>query len=268
MNSWTFVLFVNLILTQALYSLEARKTTKIVGGTSTLIGEFPYIISLQMNYRGAFYHICGGSLINSNWVLTAAHCVKGSSSKKFRIKVGLKNLTDTRNIESFSASKIIIHSLHSSTTNDYDFALIKLNGNSRYKPIALNQSEISIPTNPIYSPLVTVAGWGTLTENGNYLPNALQKVTIPLVDSVTCSKSYPNQITPRMICAGDIVEGGKDSCQGDSGGPLIIKENNGEVRLVGVVSWGAGCARPNLPGVYGKVNSITSWISRTLTANR
>ena len=267
MNRRTFVLFINLILTQALYSLSFQKSTKIVGGVSSLRGEFPYIISLQQLYQGSYYHICGGSLISSNWVLTAAHCVRGTSARSFRVKVGLNNLSDTTNVEAFSASKIIIHSLNSSTTNDYDFALIKLSGNSRYKPIMLNQTEISIPTNPTYSPLVTVAGWGTLNENANYLPNALQKVSVPLINSAICSKSYPRQITPRMICAGE-MSGGKDSCQGDSGGPLIIKENNGEVRLVGVVSWGAGCARANLPGVYGKVNSVISWISQTLAANR
>jgi trypsin len=87
----------------------------------------------------------------------------------------------------------------------------------------------------------------------------LQKVDVPLVSPAMCDKGYPGEITNTMICAG-LEEGGKDSCQGDSGGPLVVTDNNNQKVLVGVVSWGYGCARPGQYGVYSKVNAAYDWI--------
>lgn len=267
-NKFRLILLLSFLVVSTSFSLDSRKTQKIVGGVPSLQGEFPYIISLQVLWQGSLYHICGGSLIRPNWVLTAAHCIDPARPlKDYRIKIGLKNLTDTINVESIIPRKIFVHKQYSKLVDyDYDFALIKLSKNSRYKSITLNQTEISIPTNPTYAPLVTTAGWGALEYEGPS-PIEMQKVTIPLVDAQTCALSYPGLLTSRMICAGEMA-GGKDSCQGDSGGPLIIKENNGETRLVGVVSWGNGCAFPNYPGIYSKVNSVKTWIYQIIAANR
>lgn len=225
---------------------------KIVGGTEASIGEFPFIVSLQSGS-----HFCGGSLIRKNWVLTAAHCVKGMSVKK--IVVGLHDQKDLTNAEVLTPKTIIAHPLYNSRTMVYDFALIETNENSRFEPIALNPTEIAIGSDTIMS---TVAGWGTLREGSYSLPAKLQKVDVPLVSKDTCNVPYKGQIQDSMICAG-YETGGKDSCQGDSGGPLIAEDANRDRYLIGVVSWGQGCARAKFFGVYAKVSSVFDWINTT-----
>lgn len=225
----------------------------IVGGQEAAIGEFPYIVSLQSKSYG---HFCGGSLIKKNWVLTAAHCVKGGSIDK--VVIGLHDQKQPQNAEAIAPKRIIANPQYNSSTTDYDFALIELSKDSSYAPIALNKTDIVIADDgtPIMS---TVAGWGTTSEGSYSLPNLLQKVDVPLVSAASCNKSYANKITDRMICAG-YTTGGKDSCQGDSGGPLVAQADDGQTYLIGVVSWGRGCARAGYPGVYSKVSAGYDWI--------
>ncbi len=224
--------------------------TKIVGGEEAVRGEFPFIVSLR---SASGSHFCGGSLIKKDWVLTAAHCVAGSGPSS--IAIGLHDRTDTANAEIVRPSATIVHPKNDSSTLDYDFALIRIDRESRFAPILLQRSEMAGPVNFV------TAGWGT-TGSGFGLPRLLQKVTVPYVDSATCSASYPGEITESMICAG-LKEGGKDSCQGDSGGPLLM--GSGDQRtLVGVVSWGEGCAKPDKYGVYGKVSAAMEWIDATI----
>lgn len=85
-------------------------------------------------------------------------------------------------------------------------------------------------------------------------------MVVPLIKQEACAAAYENfqQLTERMLCAG-IPKGGKDSCQGDSGGPLMVKN-----QLIGVVSWGKGCARPNYPGVYARLTVLKDWIEKTM----
>ncbi|KAJ4432547.1 hypothetical protein ANN_21170 [Periplaneta americana] len=121
---------------------------------------------------------------------------------------------------------------------------------SSVQAIPLETGSVSAGTSAV------VSGWGTTSEGGS-ASTTLRQVAVPIVSDSSCNSAYSSYggITARMICAG-YTSGGKDACQGDSGGPLVA---NG--KLIGIVSWGAGCARPNYPGVYTKVSALRSWIS-------
>lgn len=107
---------------------------------------------------------------------------------------------------------------------------------------------------------LTVAGWGTTSSGGASLPTALRKVDVPVVSRSTCRSNYSvSEITDNMFCAG-FSAGGKDSCQGDSGGPIVSSSK----QLVGIVSWGEGCAAANKPGVYARVGTLRSFIDANL----
>ncbi|WP_413943507.1 S1 family serine peptidase [Bdellovibrio sp. HCB-162] len=230
--------------------------TKIVGGVEATPGEFPFIVSLHGSYGG---HFCGASLIKKNWVLTAAHCAKGSTIKN--VVIGLHDQRNASKAETIRPKRVIVHPQYDDNSADFDFALIELSKDSQYEPIEINTTEIAIPDSGDQI-MATVAGWGVTNENSYSLPNRLLKVDVPLISHDSCNQSYKNTITDRMLCAG-YAQGGKDSCQGDSGGPLVAKTVNGQNILIGVVSWGNGCARAGQPGVYAKVNEATTWIEQT-----
>jgi len=235
------------LVPEAVNPFERFAAEKIVGGVQAAKGEFPFLVSLRTSWGS---HFCGGSLIKKNWVLTAAHCVEGGYLKG--VAVGLLNQADTEGVEKFTVLEIIKHPGWDTNTMDNDFALVKLSGDSKYAPITLNAKELS------GGEFVT-AGWGTTSEGGSVSKN-LMKVSVPFVTPAACSAAYDG-VTDSMICAG-YPKGGKDSCQGDSGGPLMIGSGSSRV-LAGVVSWGEGCARPNKPGVYAKVNGALEWINGT-----
>ncbi|MGZ3690782.1 MAG: S1 family serine peptidase [Pseudobdellovibrio sp.] len=232
----------------------------IVGGVNAAQGELPFQVSIQSSGS----HFCGGSLIKTNWVLTAAHCVQDWSSSN-KVIVGLYDRTNNTGTETFSVTKVIAHPQFNSETLDYDYALLKLSGDSKFRTIDLNTTEIQVPEAGQDPFKVWTSGWGTTSEGSFSLPKILQKVEVPLVTQKACNAatSYNGQITDRMLCAG-LEQGGKDSCQGDSGGPLFIKQTSGDYLLVGIVSWGEGCARANKFGVYTKVNNQVDWINQQI----
>jgi len=253
--TWT-ALLVSLSLTA---SANMEITPRIVGGTEAVKGEFPFIVSLQSSYYG---HFCGGSLIKPNWVLTAGHCAQAGVAIE-KVLIGLHEQGSLAGVESIKVKQVITHPQYNGNTVDYDFALIELESSSKFAPVSMNTAEINIPVSGSQL-MSTTAGWGVLTESSSSAATKLQKVNVPLVDQATCAKVYQNfnDVTDRMMCAG-YPQGGKDACQGDSGGPLVMKNSAGDTMLVGVVSWGQGCARPQLYGVYSKVSAVTQWIADT-----
>ncbi|XP_043584054.1 trypsin-4-like [Bombus pyrosoma] len=225
--------------------------SRIVGGQPASIDEHPYQVSLRFNNR----HVCGGSIISEQWIVTAAHCVQSPLVRFFSIKAGTSDLTED-NATVVTAVEIITHESYDRSIADYDIALIRLEKrlvySSRVKPILL----APIADHYTAGSNAMVTGWGVLRNNGP-LTTRLRKVQVPLVSSAQCSRLYITRpITRRMICAGYVNTGGKDACQGDSGGPLVQHD-----KLIGIVSWGFGCARPSYPGVYTRVTVLRSWIT-------
>jgi trypsin len=220
---------------------------RIVGGSQATKGEFPHII--QIKRSGGQY--CGASLVNANYIVTAAHCAVASVSG-YTLVAGEHNLNSNEGTEqSRSVSQIVVHPNYNANTMANDIAVMRVSS-----PFTLNTyvKAVTIPS-ASFTPAsqLTVAGWGTLSSGGS-LPTVLMKVTVPLVSETTCRNAYGSDIISSMVCAGTA---GKDSCQGDSGGPLMSGST-----LSGIVSWGYGCAAAGYPGVYTRVSSFSSWINQ------
>lgn len=199
---------------------------------------------------------CGASLIAPNVLLTAAHCVDGSPYVGTEVQIGRHDRSDnSEEFESFIVAEEAIHPNYEKDTVDYDFAVLRINGKSKHTPVVLDNGEVDLTPGKD----VTVMGWGKI-GSGQPQSKVLLEVEVDIKDQSECIDSYaPDIITDRMVCAAR-SEGGVnyDSCHGDSGGPLIDTETG---KQIGVVSWGYGCAKPNFPGVYARVQDQISWIN-------
>jgi len=231
-----------------------------VGGLETEINEYPWqALIVDKGTRNVW---CGGSLVNSRWVLTAAHCTVITQADKIEVLLGEHDYNTDRETDTLRMPITEIKNHPDFDSQDSsDFSMLKLKKDvdfCRYPHIR----PICLPTDTsddYAGDVATVTGWGA-TYNGGSTVNKLREVNVDVITNNQCKNEYKynsTEITRTMLCA--IVDGGgKDSCQGDSGGPLVTaKGGSGErpgenYQLIGVVSWGEQCALAEYPGVYAR----------------
>ncbi|KAH1176479.1 transmembrane protease serine 12 isoform X1 [Mauremys mutica] len=248
---------------------------RIVGGHDAQLGAWPWQVSLQVyQYGVGFKHLCGGSLVNEYSVLTAAHCVRRQMDPYYwRVVIGLHDISrPERHTEKYSVREIIVHSEFRIETFENDIALFKL-----YKSVSYNDyiQPICLPFVHIHLNINNqtkcfISGWGSISEKGEGSP-ILQEAQVDIIPSDICNgfEWYEGMVNNNMFCAG-FESGGIDSCQGDSGGPLVCYHlDTSKYYLIGITSFGFGCGRPKLPGIYVRVSRYRRWIkARLLLASK
>ncbi|XP_014239480.1 serine protease 33-like isoform X2 [Cimex lectularius] len=251
-------------------------SAKIVGGSSTPYGAYPWQVEIQAynTQKRGFDHHCGGAVVGERLVLTAAHCITNlDRPESMRLVVGKHDLRGKDKHERvYRPERIVIHpEFRRDGPHSNDIALIKVKATSEtgidfnkfVQPICLPESDIG----PSEGEWCTVTGWGAQKPgDSKSLSSTLRAASVPLLPLSTCRQAdvYGGRlqsILDSMLCAG-LLEGGVDACEGDSGGPLACQKQ-GRFVLAGVVSWGDGCAKKNRPGVYTRVAAFNSWIRST-----
>ncbi|XP_067379615.1 transmembrane protease serine 9-like [Channa argus] len=243
---------------------KAGFNTRIIGGQEAPPGNWPWQAGIYTNGNG----FCGGSLINNQWVLTAAHCFPSNSTSNVVVYLGnqrLITLSPYKDVR--TVTQIINHPNYNPRTADNDISLLKLSSPVNFTTYLLPVC-LAASNSTFYNSTDTWAtGWG-VTESGASpaIPYNLREVEVPIVGNRQCNCNYGvGTITDNMMCAG-LSTGGKDTCERDDGGPLVSKQNGRWIQA-GITSFGIGCALPNLPGVYTRVSQYQSWIKSKITSD-
>jgi len=208
---------------------------------------------------------CGGTLVGSKYVVTAAHCTDGLSPADLMIRVGDTTLAEEWEATSFTYGVAAIknHPNYDTSTLANDIAVVELDSDvpldmyPHIKPACLPEAGALFPGSAV------VSGWGTVSSGGN-TNSWLHEVNLTVFADGNCG-SMNSVMTDDMLCAG-LMEGGKDACQGDSGGPLVASDpmKYGAMSLIGVVSWGYGCAGADALGIYSEVSHFTDWLDQQM----
>ncbi|CAL8070464.1 unnamed protein product [Orchesella dallaii] len=244
---------------------------KVTGGDPADISYFSYLAGLVR--RGGFRPFCGGTLINSKYVLTAAHCVQGRNPYHLEILFNVSTPIGDQGSQELqvrrSVDNILIHRNFTSRL-DFDVALIRLSEPIDISGVSGNSIKpVCLPTEKDLKKFfvgenATVVGWGHTSDMGEET-DVLRRAEVQVVSNEECLKHYPT-ITDSMLCA---YTPGKDACQGDSGGPLLLMAGDDEDNTyqqmhyryvqIGIISWGQGCGAN--PGVYSRVTELMKWIT-------
>ncbi|MGB1251335.1 MAG: S1 family serine peptidase [Candidatus Promineifilaceae bacterium] len=230
------------------------------GKTEATPGAQPWMVALvdrstSNAHDGQF---CGASLIHRQWVLTAAHCLEGTSANQIDVVIGRHQLSSNTG-ERIQVSQVIVHPQY---YDDHDIALLRLSKPASKGALIMTITDVTDHLD-VANVQARVTGWGVLSEDGEDSPDKLHGVNVPIVDDNVCKSAYnPGDIGRYELCAGTL-NGGADSCYGDSGGPLVVPNANKTGWLqAGVVSWGDGCGLSY--GVYTRVSEYQEWINHHL----
>jgi len=239
---------------------EANRLLRIVGGVATEKHEYPWQVVVKLSDT-----FCGGSILSSRTILTAAHCFRGLPATYMPpVVVAEHDWTVTGDGEQImKVCDRVDHPNFDSGTFNYDFAILTLCEDIVFKKTA---SPVCLPSQPEsdYANVpAIVSGWGHHVSEGSNQLEQLMEVDVNTITNTECKAAYnsDSKITESMICASNP---GKDSCQNDSGGPLITDEG-GYYSQIGVVSWGDECAHPDYPGVYARVTSAERFIQDNMS---
>ena len=234
---------------------------RVIGGEPVPNGKYEFVTALLDKTRaGTTYdkQFCGGTLIDNNSVLTAAHCVEGVTAVQLQVAVGRTELnSDQGQIRNVSAIQRHPRYTTSEVTFRYDAAVLQLSSPvTGIQPVKLPPTTQNAYENPGRS--LTVAGWGNIKKQSpdggepDSFPMRMREAEVPVVADGTARNVYDASYAAKLMVAAG--REGKDTCQGDSGGPLFERTDNGRYQ-VGITSFGAGCGAKGFPGVYAEVNS-------------
>ncbi|KAH9514779.1 Trypsin-7 [Bulinus truncatus] len=240
--------------------------TRVVGGFESIPNSWPSICSLRyIAYPNS--HSCGANLIKNldgtYFMLTAAHCVQNDpSADHYFAYCGIHSTVNSNETYKVRVNFTALYSHYwfNRHTMDYDVAIFQI---SSHVPTSRFISPVCLPNDDwLDGETAIVAGWGSLYPETSQ-SRVLHQVTLPVMAQETCQSMYgSSMITDRMFCAG-LLAGGVDACDGDSGGPLYAYRNN-TWTIIGIVSWGYGCADPGYTSVYTDVMVVKSWINDVL----
>ncbi|CAD0200094.1 unnamed protein product [Chrysodeixis includens] len=230
-----------------------RDPTRIVGGDLTTIDKYPSMAALLYSQNLLHYgQICGGTIINNRSILSAAHCIIGPVPT-LRVRIGSSYANSGGEV--LLLANTINHPEYSGNNND--ITILRTAVEIRYSDLVQPAPIAGSSYNLLDDEVVWATGWGRIVQGGP-TSEQLRDVQVWTVNHETCRQRYLlnlRRITTDMLCTGWLGVGGRDQCQGDSGGPVY---HNGVV--VGVCSFGRGCASPRFPGVNARVSSYANWI--------
>lgn len=240
------------VLTASMEGVGTATPAPVVGGDSAHLADYPWVVYLSDSHG---FQFCGGAIAAGDKVVTAAHCVQNQAPRSIQVVAGRENKQSSGGVVA-TVTNIWSHPAYRPGDQSSDIAVLTVDRPLRQSPVPLASKRDTALDRP--GTMATVLGWGALVEGGT-ASATLHKADLPVAPDQQCTTAYGSRYSPQtMLCAG-FAEGAVDSCQGDSGGPLVA-----DGKLIGLVSWGNGCARPGNPGVYTRVTALSSDVEEQL----
>ncbi|KAM4676756.1 acrosin-like isoform 2-T2 [Discoglossus pictus] len=243
--------------------------TEFLDNGDVFPGTWPWVVSIQ-EPSGAFYeHVCGGTIFNAEWVVSAAHCFRGEENNiySWRVVSGASQLSELGTEAQMSKVKrLLVHKKYQPTIDSDDIALIELE-----TPLVFNdytQPACFPPREMVVEQLFpcVISGWGSFEEEDSEPSDIMQQAKVDIISLETCNSSYwyDGAIGIYNLCA-EYQKGVDHICQDDSGGPLMCKVRSTNIYyVVGITSWGKGCALAESPGVYTSTQYFLQWILQSI----